>query len=44
LDHIRPIASFDLADARQQAACFHFTNYQPLWAPDNARKKAAWNE
>ncbi len=43
LDHARPIASFDLTDPKQQAACFHFTNYQPLWAIDNARKGATWN-
>lgn len=39
LDHIRPIASFDLRDEAQQRLCFHFTNFQPLWASEN-RKKA----
>lgn len=42
LDHKRPCASFDLSDPAQQRACFHFTNYQPLWALDNARKGASW--
>ena len=40
LDHIRPVSSFDLSKPDQQSLCFHFTNYQPLWAPDNIRKGA----
>lgn len=42
LDHIRPVASFDLSDPAQVQACFHFSNHQPLWAPDNASKGARW--
>jgi hypothetical protein len=38
IDHIRPCASFDLADPEQQRQCFHYTNLQPLWAGDNLRK------
>jgi hypothetical protein len=38
IDHIRPCASFDLTDPAQQRACFHFSNLQPLWQPDNFRK------
>lgn len=38
IDHIRPCASFDLSDAEQQRVCFHYTNHQPLWQPDNIRK------
>lgn len=38
-DHRIPVASFDLTDPEQQARCFHFSNYQPLWMLDNARKK-----
>jgi hypothetical protein len=40
LDHIRPISSFDLRDRDQQRVCFHYTNYQPLWARDNISKGA----
>ena len=32
LDHIRCCSSFDLSDLEQQKLCFHYTNYQPLWA------------
>lgn len=38
IDHIQPLASFDLSDdANLRAAC-HFTNLQPLWARDNLSK------
>jgi len=40
IDHIRPCASFDLADAEQQLECFNYTNLQPLWAKDNLAKGA----
>ncbi len=41
IDHVRPIASFrDLADPAQQRCCFHYSNLQPLWQPDNLRKGA----
>lgn len=42
IDHIRPCASFDLADPDQQRTCFHYSNLQPLWAADNIRKGAKW--
>lgn len=44
LDHIRPCASFDLTDPEQQRVCFHYMNFQPLWAADNLRKGAKWQE
>jgi len=44
LDHIRPIASFDnLEDIKQQEKCFHYTNFQPLWASENIRKGAKYD-
>ena len=38
IDHIKPCASFDLTDPKQQKICFHYTNLQPLWAIDNLIK------
>lgn len=38
IDHIVPVASYDLSDYQQQCTCFHYTNLQPLWSEDNLKK------
>lgn len=38
LDHRRPCASFDFNNEEEIYMCFHWTNYQPLWAADNNEK------
>lgn len=40
LDHVRPCAAWDLTKPADQAGCFHYSNYQPLWAKDNLSKGA----
>lgn len=40
IDHIRPLASFDLTDREQFLQACNFTNLQPLWAKDNLTKGA----
>lgn len=42
LDHIKPCAAFDLSKKAELKACFHFTNYQPLWSSENTRKSSKW--
>lgn len=41
IDHIKPLASFDLTDRAQLLQAVHYTNLQPLWHVDNMRKHAS---
>lgn len=38
IDHIVPLAKFDLTDREQLLQACNYTNLQPLWATDNLQK------
>ena len=38
IDHIKPLAKFNLSKIDQQKKAFNFRNLQPLWALDNQKK------
>lgn len=40
IDHVKPLAKFDLTDREQFLQACHYTNLQPLWMEENVRKGA----
>jgi hypothetical protein len=40
IDHRIPCASYDLSDPSHQRSCFHYSNLQPLFTPENRAKSA----
>ena len=38
IDHRKPCDAFDLSDPDEQIQCFHYTNLQPMWGPENCSK------
>lgn len=42
IDHVKPLASFDLTDERQLWQAWQLSNLQPLWAKDNLSKGSAY--
>jgi hypothetical protein len=42
VDHIRPCASFDQSDLKQQEVCWNWRNLRPLWASENIAKSDKW--
>lgn len=38
IDHVVPVAFFDLIDLEQQLICFHWSNLRPLYAETNEKK------
>lgn len=43
IDHIRPLASFDLRVREQRLAAFHYANLAPEWSANNHSKNSTWN-
>jgi hypothetical protein len=41
IDHIKPLAKFDLTDRDQFVQACHYTNLRPLWAEENLSKGAS---
>ena len=39
IDHIKPCASFDLTDIKQQQECFYYSNHQPLFKTTKIAKE-----
>jgi len=44
IDHIKPLASFDLTNRDQFLEAANYTNLQPLWAIDNLKKGHKTND
>jgi len=44
IDHIKPLARFDLSLESERKEANHFSNLQPLWAEDNIAKGDKWQE
>ena len=42
LDHIKPLACFDMTKEEDQRQAWHWTNFQPLWASENMSKGAKY--
>jgi hypothetical protein len=43
VDHIKPVSKFDLSKESEIQICFHYSNLQPLWQPDNLKKHNSFN-
>jgi hypothetical protein len=43
IDHIRPLASFDLTQEKQRIKAFNYKNCQPMSKEDNLVKGSFWN-
>jgi hypothetical protein len=43
LDHIKPVAAFDMSNPDNFLDCCKYTNFQPLSAKDNMEKASRWS-
>ena len=42
IDHIRPIASFNLRVLGERSICFNYKNQRPMWSEENLKKSSNW--
>lgn len=42
IDHIKPMVEFSFTKESDFQECFHYTNFQPLWAMENMSKSGNW--
>lgn len=42
IDHVKPMAAFDLTLPEEQAAACHYTNLRAMWHIENLRKHSKW--
>lgn len=42
IDHIRPLASFNLLIKQERFKAFHWSNTRPIWKIENQRKGSKW--
>ena len=40
IDHIKPLASFDLTDPLQRLFAFNYRNTRPIWTEENLKKNS----
>ena len=43
IDHRRPCASFTFETEEEKHMCFHYTNCQPMWQPENLEKSGKFD-
>lgn len=43
IDHIMPVAAFNLQDPEEARMAFHYKNTQPMWADENMSKSATFS-
>lgn len=44
IDHIKPLASFNLTDEKEIKKACHYSNLQPLWAEENLKKSNKYED
>jgi hypothetical protein len=44
IDHIKPVANFDLTIEEELKKCLHWSNLQPLTRKENRKKSCKWTK